>query len=88
MVASEVLCFRQKIMSTYTIDTAKAIDRLTEAGMNGSQARAIVEIFSESQESLATKADLRELGSRFTIKLYSVGALVVGILMLLEYLGI
>ena len=60
--------------------------------MSGEQARAIVETFSESHESVATKADLRELEARltkdFTIRLYGVGASVVGILKLLEYLGI
>ena len=46
-------------MTTYTIDTAAAIKRMAEAGLPHAQAEAIVETFAESNDSLATKADLR-----------------------------
>ena len=48
-------------MATYAIDTAKAVDSLVESGMPESQAKAVVATFSESQEQLATKADIQEL---------------------------
>ena len=48
-------------MTTYTIDTAAAIKRMADAGLPHAQAEAIVETFAESNDSLATKADLRAL---------------------------
>ena len=75
-------------MATYRIGTATSIDRLAVTGLSGEQARAIVEVISVSQESLASKSELRELEARLTTKLYSVGALVVGMVVLLRYLGL
>ena len=48
-------------MATYAIDTAKAVDSLVESGMPAPQAKAVVATFAESQEQLATKADIQEL---------------------------
>ncbi len=45
-------------MTTYTIDTAAAIRRMTAAGIAEDHAAAIVETFAESNEALATKADI------------------------------
>ena len=52
-------------MSTYTIDTAKAFERLVSAGMDGAQAKAVVETFSQSQDQIATKSDLDALKLHF-----------------------
>ena len=48
----------------YTIDTAAAIERLQEAGVDTAAARAIVETVAVADESLATKRDLDALESR------------------------
>ena len=48
-------------MATYAIDTAKAVDSLIESGMPEPQAKAVVATFAESQEQLATKADIQEM---------------------------
>ena len=46
-------------MTTYTIDTVAAIKRMAEAGLPQEQAEAIVETFAESNDALASKADLQ-----------------------------
>ena len=56
-------------MTAYTIDTAAAIKRMAEAGMPREQAEAIVETFAESNDTLATKADLQSLEARLTTRI-------------------
>lgn len=64
------------------IDTLKAVTSLKEAGFNSEQSEAIVDIISDSEENIASKADLQLLESRLTNKIYAIGisiaALVVG----------
>jgi len=43
-----------------TFDTLKAAEALQQAGFTGVQARAVTQTIVESQDTLATKADLRE----------------------------
>lgn len=75
----------------YTIDTAATIHSLEAAGLQPEQALAIVNAISRSDEALATKAgvktlevdlkaDLKALGARISMRLYT-GA--VGIVVLL-----
>ena len=45
----------------YSIDTAAAMRRLESAGLDFEAARAIVETVAETDEGLATKADLAAL---------------------------
>lgn len=47
-------------MTTYSIDTAKAIDNLVKNGVEQKQAKAIVETFSLTQDNLVSKHDLDE----------------------------
>ena len=42
----------------YTIDTAASVEELAGAGVEPSQARAIVRVVSRTDESLATRADV------------------------------
>ncbi len=56
-------------MTTYTIDTAAAIKRMAAAGLSHAQAEAIVETFAESNDSVATKADLDSLEARLTTRI-------------------
>ena len=51
-------------MATYTINTAQAIDTLADTGIEPNQAKAIVQVFGETQEALATKNDVQSLVSR------------------------
>ena len=51
-------------MATYTINTAQAIDTLVDTGIEPNQAKAIVQVFGETQEALATKNDVQSLVSR------------------------
>lgn len=66
-------------------DTLRAVDALTRAGLDGKQARAIVETMTDSMhENLATKADLAALELRLTVKLGGVVAAVLAGYKLLE----
>lgn len=58
-------------MATITFDTHKFISKLRKAGVPEEQAEAIAEAFGEAhmEAEVATKADLRELEYRLTIKL-------------------
>ena len=60
-----------------TIDTLKSAELLTKAGIAKSQAEAIVEVVSSTEDALVTKGDLELrlelLESRITNKLYAVG---------------
>jgi hypothetical protein len=66
-------------------DTLRAVDALTRAGLDGKQARAIVETMTDSMHvNLATKADLAALELRLTVKLGGVVAAVLAGYKLLE----
>ena len=60
-------------MTTYTIDTAAAIKRMAQAGLSQEQAEAIVETFAQSNDALASKADLQtaidRLEARLTVRI-------------------
>jgi proteasome assembly chaperone (PAC2) family protein len=58
----------------FTFDTLKFVEKLESGGFTHEQAKAAAEAFATSQQ-LATKADLRELELRITVKL---GGLIVG----------
>ena len=53
-------------MAQPIFDTHGFVKRLSEAGMDARQAEALVEALNGAFESLATKADLRELELRLT----------------------
>ena len=60
-------------MTTYTIDTAAAIKRMAQAGLSQEQAEAIVETFAQSNDALASRADLQtaidRLEARLTVRI-------------------
>ena len=60
-------------MTTYTIDTVAAIKRMAQAGLSQEQAEAIVETFAQSNDALASKADLQtaidRLEARLTVRI-------------------
>jgi hypothetical protein len=59
-----------------TFDTRKFVEKLESGGFTHEQAKAAAEAFAEAtSQELATKADLRELGLRMTVKL---GGLTIG----------
>lgn len=75
-------------MTTYTIDTAAAIEQLESNGFDSKQAKALVEIIAERQEELATKGDLDSLKTEINgeiknlkseLKLWIVSAIAIGI---------
>ncbi len=66
------------------IDTHGAFERLTAAGFDKEKAEAILDTLGETGESLATKADLRDLDQRMTIRLGGLVAAGVAILAVLE----
>ena len=66
------------------IDTHRAFERLTSASFDKEKAEAILDTLGETGESLATKADLRNLEQRMTIRLGGLVAAGVAILAVLE----
>ena len=62
------------------LDTGKAFERLTAAGFDKEKAEALLDTLGETEESLATKADLRDLEQRMTIRLGGLVAAGVAIL--------
>ncbi|MBY6243704.1 DUF1640 domain-containing protein [Methylosinus sp. Sm6] len=57
-------------------DTLKFVEKLEAGGFTHEQAKAAAEAFAEAtSQELATKADLRELEMRMTVKL---GGLIIG----------
>lgn len=73
--------YTETAMPNITLDTHKFIRRLKEAWIPQQQAEAISEAFKDAQgeADVATKADLRELEYRLTIKLGSLVAISIGI---------
>lgn len=75
-------------MTTYTIDTAAAIKRMADAGLPREQAEAIVETFAESNEALASKADLDRLEARLTMRIIAAQVATATLLfLLLKFFG-
>ena len=73
-------------MSTF-IDTLEAKKQLVSGGLNDDAAEAIVKILSSSGDQLATKKDLKLLESSLTLKVYTVGIAIVGVLAAMKYWG-
>lgn len=55
-------------MTTYTIDTAAAINNLIENGVEEKQAKAIVNMVAESHDQVATKGDIEKLSANLDAK--------------------
>jgi len=68
-------------MTTVTFDTLKFVKTLQAAGVSVTQAEAFASAVRDSTESadVATKADLRELELRMTIKLGSMMVVAVAV---------
>ena len=56
-------------MATYLVNTADAIESLVDTGMPQDQAKAVVQIFAETQEELVTKSDLSLVEERLSSKI-------------------
>ena len=65
------------------IDILKSATSLKGAGFDKRQSGLVVDIFSDSEESIATRADIELLESRIINEIYTIGitisALVVGL---------
>ena len=70
-------------MTTITFDTQEAVIKLKSVGVSQEQADAFVRVIVESQNSLATKDDLRDLEQRLIIKLGAMIAFAIGIVAVL-----
>ena len=66
------------------LDTRKAFERLTAAGFDKEKAEALLETLGETGDSVVTKADLRDLEQRVTMRLGGLIAAGVAILAGLE----
>ena len=75
-------------MTVLVLNTHEAIKRLIKAGQNQESAEAIVELITDVHEHVATKSDVEILEQRLTVKLYTVGIALIGILAALKYWGI
>ncbi|HEY8065041.1 MAG TPA: DUF1640 domain-containing protein [Methylosinus sp.] len=63
-------------------DTLKFVEKLEAGGFTHEQAKAAAEAFAEAtSQELATKADLRELELRMTVKLGGLTVVATGILL-------
>lgn len=56
-------------MTTVTFDTLEAVSKLIEVGVSREHADAFIRAIADAQSELATKADLRDLEHRLTIKI-------------------
>jgi len=74
-------------MTVLVINTHDAIKRLVKAGQDEEAAEAIVELITDIHEQAATKSDIEMLEQRMTIKLYTVGIAIVGVLAAFKYWG-
>ena len=61
------------------IDTLKALNALTDAGVRQQEAEAIVGLLAETEGNLVTKLDIELLESRLTNRIYAVGVTVAGV---------
>ena len=69
------------------LNTHDAIKRLVKAGQDEKSAEAIVELIIDVHEQVSTKADLELLEQRLTIKLFTVGIAIIGVLAAIKYWG-
>lgn len=60
---------------------------LVKSGQQQETAEAIVELITDVHEQVATKSNIELLEQRLTVKIYTVGIGVVGILTALKYWG-
>ena len=74
-------------MTVLVINTHDAIKRLVKSGQDEKQAEAIVELITDIHEMVATRSDIELLEQRLTIKLYTVGIAIVGVLAAINYWG-
>ena len=87
------LCFIIN-MTGFVLNTHEAIKKLVKSGQDEKSAEAIVALLTEVHEHVATKndtaalrSDIQLLEQKLTVKLYSVGIAVVGILTAFKYWG-
>lgn len=69
------------------VDTLQAKKELVQGGLKESEAEAIVSVLSTANDQVATKKDLQVLESSLTVKLYTIGIAIVGVLAALKYWG-
>ncbi len=74
-------------MAMIVLNTHDAIKRLVKAGQDEKSAEAIVELIIDVHEQVSTKADLELLEQRLTIKLFTVGIAIIGVLAAIKYWG-
>lgn len=74
-------------MTVLVLNTHEAIKRLIKSGQSEESAEAIVELITDVHEQVATKSDLKILEQQITVKLYTVGIAIVGLLTALKYWG-
>ena len=72
---------------TVFVDTLQAKKELVQGGLKESEAEAIVSVLSTANDQVATKKDLQVLESSLTVKLYTIGIAIVGVLAALKYWG-
>ena len=74
-------------MAVLVLNTHDAIKRRVKAGQDEKSAEAIVELITDVHEQVSTKSDLALLEQRITVKLYTVGIAIIGVLAALKYWG-
>ena len=74
-------------MTVLVLNTHDAIKRLVKSGQSEKSAEAIVELITDVHEQVATKSDLKILEQQITVKLYTVGIAIVGLLTAIKYWG-
>jgi hypothetical protein len=74
-----------------TLDTLEIVKRLKDAGFSEPQAEAVTTIFRDVREAdfaqLTTKADLRELEQRMTIRVGGMLVVATGVLLAAKFFG-
>jgi hypothetical protein len=74
-----------------TLDRLEIVKRLKDAGFNETQAEAVITIFRDVHEAefaqLATKADLRDLEQRMTIRVGDMLVIATGVLLAAKFFG-
>ena len=72
----------------YLIDTAKAIREIESTGLSHDQAEAIVGVFTDVGETIATKDDIKNLKVYIRYHILIGAGIVIAGLKTLEYLGV
>ncbi len=76
-------------MTVLVLNTHEAIKRLVKAGQDEKTAETIVELITDVHEQVVTKSDLKHsiesLEQRITIKLYTVGIAIIGVLAAIKH---